>query len=128
MKLTIHQPCALFLEEEVTKVMAESPAGCFAILPRHIDTATALVPGILAYVTPGGGESFVALDGGVMVKQGDRVTVATRTAVRGDLGALHKAIDSMIHEVDERERRARAAVARLEADILRRFMEFGKNA
>ena len=128
MRLTIYQPSEIFLDEEVVKVTGESPAGSFGVLPRHIDMVTALVPGILAYEKPAGGEVFVALNGGILTKQGDRIAVATRMAVRGELGALKKAIETMIHDVDERERKTRAAVARLEADIVRRFVEFGKNA
>jgi F-type H+-transporting ATPase subunit epsilon len=128
MRLTLYQPSEIFLDEEVVKVTGESPAGSFCILPRHIDMATALVPGILAYQTPAGKEVFVALNGGILTKQGERIGVATRMAVRGELGALKKAIETMVNEVDERERKTRAAVARLEADIVRRFVEFGKNA
>lgn len=128
MRLTIYQPSEIVLDEEIVKVTGESPAGSFGILPRHVDMVTALVPGILAYETSAGKEVFVALNGGILTKQGDRIAVATRTAVRGELGALKKAIDGMIREVDERERKTRAAVARLEADMVRRFVEFGKNA
>ncbi|WP_373499915.1 F0F1 ATP synthase subunit epsilon [Desulfococcus sp.] len=127
MKLTIYQPSEIFLEEEVAKVKAESPAGCFTLLPRHIDMATALVPGILSYETPGGREGFAAVNGGILIKQGDQVAVATQMGVQGELGSLKKSVEIMIREVDEKERKTRAAVARLEADFVRRFMEFRKN-
>jgi F-type H+-transporting ATPase subunit epsilon len=128
MRLIIYQPSEIFLDEEIAKVTGESPAGSFGLLPRHVDMATALVPGILAYETPAGAQVFVAINGGILTKTGDRVAVATRMAVRGELGALKKAVEAMISEVDERERKARAAVARLEADMVRRFVEFSKNA
>ena len=128
MNLTIYQPSEIFLKEEVAKVKAESPAGCFTLLPRHIDMATALVPGILSYETPMGKEVFVAVNGGILTKQGEHVAVATQTAVQGELGGLKKEVEIMIRETDERERKTRAAVARLEADFVRRFMEFRKNA
>ena len=127
MRLTIYQPSDVFLDETVTKVLGESPAGGFAILPRHIDMATALVPGILTYETGHGKETFLALDGGILVKHEDQVSIAPRMAIRGDLGALRSAVDKFIDEVDEKERKTRSAVARLEADLVRRFVEFGKN-
>ncbi|MFC1823507.1 F0F1 ATP synthase subunit epsilon [Thermodesulfobacteriota bacterium] len=127
MTLKIFQPSNVFLEQSVSKVVAEGPAGSFGILPRHIDLATALVPGILSYETVSGKESFVALNGGVLVKQGTQVSIATRTAIEGELGKLKNEVDKMITDVDERERKARTAVARLEADLVRRMMEFGKN-
>jgi F-type H+-transporting ATPase subunit epsilon len=126
MKLTIYQPSEIFLDTEVIKITAESPGGGFGLLPRHIDLATALVPGILSYETPDGQEVFVALNGGILTKQGDHVSVATPMAVHGPLGDLKKAVEEMIHGVDEKERKARVAVAILEADFVRRFMEFCK--
>ena len=125
MRLKVFQPSKVFLDEAVEKVMAEGPAGSFAIRPRHLDMATALVPGILSYWTAQGQENFLAVNGGILVKQGDNVLVATRMAISDELGALHQAVERFINEVDDRERKARSAVARLEADFVRRFVEFG---
>lgn len=127
MKLRVFQPSHVFLDEDVAKVLAEGPEGAFGIRPRHLDMAAALVPGILTYQPPGGGENFMAVNGGILVKQGDIVQVATRMAVSGELGLLHETVDRFINDLDERERKARSAVARLEADFVRRFVEFGKN-
>ena len=87
---------------------------------------TALVPGILSYETAPGKEAFLAVNGGILVKQGEQVFIATRTAVRGELGALREAIERFVNKVDEMEKKTQSAVARLEADFIRRFMEFGK--
>ena len=73
-------------------------------------------------------EEFLAVDGGILVKEGETVSVATLMAVKGDLGILRKTVETFIGEQDERERKTRSAVARLEADFIRRFVEFGKNA
>ena len=126
LRLKIFLPAEIMLDTEVNKIVGESPFGSFAILPGHIDVASALVPGILAYYT-GMQESFLAVNGGILIKQGDTVSVATRMAVKGDLGELKNTIDKIINEIDERERKTRTAVARLEADLVRRFVEFGKN-
>jgi len=127
LRLKIFQPSEIFLDTLVTKVVGESPAGSFAILPRHIDMATALAPGILSCETEDRGTTFLALNGGILVKQGDQISIATRLAIGGELGALRKEVDRIINEVDERERKTRSAVARLEADFVRRFVEFGKH-
>jgi F-type H+-transporting ATPase subunit epsilon len=126
MKLKIYIPSAVFLEAEVLKVMAESPRGHFCLLPRHIDVVTALVPGILSYVTAAE-ERFVAVDSGILVKKGDEVLVSTRHAAGGTLGELKREVDRMLVDIDEHERKTRSSVARLEADFVRRFVEFGKN-
>lgn len=127
MRLTLFLPSEIFLDEEVKKVIAESPAGSFCLLPRHIDYLTALVPGILCYVLPAGEEHFLAVDGGLLVKQQDRVLVVTRRAVRGVLGQLRQEVEFMLADLDDKEKSTRTALARLEAGFLRRFMEFGKN-
>ena len=76
MKLKVYTPSDIFLNREVKKVVAESPAGSFCILPRHIDYVTALTTGILSYLTPEDEERFLAIDKGVLVKLADEVRVA----------------------------------------------------
>jgi len=127
LKLKVFQPFDVFLDEVVDQVVAEGTEGAFGLRPRHLDMAAALVPGILTYWPPGGGEIFIAVNGGILVKQGDTVRVATRMAVSGELGGLHETVSRFVNDMDERKRKARSAVARLEADFVRRFVEFGKN-
>jgi F-type H+-transporting ATPase subunit epsilon len=125
-KLNILVPSHVFELVEVDEVIAEGPQGSFALLPRHIDVASALVPGILTCITPEGDELFFAVDEGVLVKQGDDVFVSVRTAAKGELGELRETVVRMTMDVDEKERMAQSAVARLEASFVRRFVELGK--
>ena len=127
MQLTIYEPSDIVLEVAATKVVGEGPAGSFGILPRHIDFVTALVPSILAYETDTGEEEFLAVKGGILVKQKDHVRVVTLMAVKGKLGELKQALKQMITVVDEQEKKARTAVAKLEANFIRRFMELEKH-
>ncbi len=126
MRLKIYAPSDIFLDREVRKVVAESPAGSFCILPRHIDYVTALTTGILSYLTPEDEEAFLALDEGVLVKQGNEVQVAAEWVIGGELGELRRQIEHMMSDAGEREKKTRNSMARLEADFIRRFMEFGK--
>lgn len=128
MRLKIFNPPKVFLDEEVSKVVAESPAGSFGIRPRHLDMASALVPGILSYWTVQGEETYLAVNGGIFIKQGENAFIATTMAVAGELGELNVTVAKFLNDVDEKERTSRSAVARLEAAFVRRFMEFGKNA
>ncbi len=126
MKLRITLPTERFLDKEVHKVKAESPMGEFTLLPRHIDYATSLVPGLLSYTEREGGEErFLALDRGMLVKRGDEVLVAVAKAVQGELGELKRAVEEMLEARDDSERKSRTAEARLEADFVRRFVGFG---
>lgn len=123
MKLKILLPAEVFLVEEVTKVIAEAENGLFCLLPQHIDFTAALIPGILSF-TAGENDIYLAIDSGTLVKHGSEVLVSTRNAVKGpELGALKKVVIKQFEEIDEREKKARSAAAKLEIDLLRRFLE-----
>ena len=123
MNLKILLPAEVLLTEEVTKVVAEAENGLFCLLPQHVDFTAALVPGVFSY-TAQDGEHYLAVDGGTLVKHGSEVLVSTRNAVQGpELGTLKSVVIKQFEEIDEREKKARSAAAKLEVDLLRRFME-----
>jgi F-type H+-transporting ATPase subunit epsilon len=126
-KLKVLLATEVLVDTEVTKVTAEARNGAFCLLPRHVDFATALVPGILSFQRDAGDEVFVALDGGILVKCGPEVLVSTRNAVTGpDLGQLKRTVEEKFEVLDERERTARSALAKIEAGFVRRFLEIQK--
>lgn len=128
MTLKILLPTEVFLDQQVTKITAEAPNGSFGLLPRHIDFVTALVPGLLIFQTDQGVEEVLAVDEGILVKRGPEVLVSTRRAVRGpELGRLKWMIDEQFKALDERDRKARSAAAKLEADLVRRFMDLSRH-
>lgn len=124
MRLKVFAPTEVLIDADVTKVVAEALDGSFGILPRHIDFVAALAPGILAYVDSAEQERFVGIDEGTLVKRGTDVLVSTRSAVPGDdLRTLRDIVEKRFLELDDRERSARSALARLEAGVIRRFIE-----
>lgn len=128
MTLRVLIPKKVLLEEPVNKVTAEAVNGSFTLLPRHIDFVTALVPGILVFEAADGSEHFVAIDQGVLVKCEDEVFLSTRNGVRGlELEQLQATVREQYEVHDERERLARSASAKLEADLVRRFMELDRH-
>lgn len=127
MRLKVLLPTEIMLDIAVTKVIAEAENGSFCLEPRHIDFVSALVPGLLSYVSTDGSEGFLGIDEGILVKCGREVRVSTRDAVRGDdPAALHSAILQRIGELDERERQARGVLARLEAGVAKQFLDLQK--
>ncbi len=123
MNLRILLPTRILIDRPVDKVIAEAENGSFCLLPRHIDMVAALVPGLLSF-TSDRQEQFVAIDEGVLVKNGPDVLVSVRDAVIGpDLGLLRLMVTERFEALDEREKRARSALVRLEADFVRRFIE-----
>lgn len=126
MTLRILLPHAVLWEGgDVRRIVAESGGGQFGLLPRRLDCAAALTPGILTYETGAGGEQFVAVDRGVLVKTGPEVVVSVRHAVAGaDLGHLRRLVEAEFRRLDETERRARALLARMESEIIRETTRF----
>lgn len=126
MRLRVLAPTEIVVDEPVKRIVAEAEDGAFCLLPRHIGFVTALAPGLLSYETPEGEEVFLAVDEGILVKCGDEVRVSTHYAARGpDLDHLRETVERRVRAIDDRERRARSALARLEADLVRRFVELG---
>jgi F-type H+-transporting ATPase subunit epsilon len=127
MKLKVLLPAEIFLHEETDKIVAEAANGFFCLLPQHADFTAALAPGILSY-TAGDRETHLAVDGGTLLKRGEEVTVSTRNAVRSDeLARLKDVVIRQFEEIDEREKKARTAAAKLEVDLLRRFLEISEH-
>jgi F-type H+-transporting ATPase subunit epsilon len=124
MKLTILLPGRTLVDRQVAKVVAEAPNGSFCLLPRHVDFATALAAGIVAFTTPEGAEVFVAVDEGVLVKQSAAVRISTPNAVMGeDLGRLSERVEEQFHQRDQRQQRALQAMNKIEAGFVRRFLD-----
>ena len=125
MRLKILLPERILMNEEVQKVSAEGEDGSFTLLPKHVDFASSLVPGLVSFVDKDGHEGFLAAEQGILVKCGSEVMISTRVAVLGDeLGTLEQIIDERFKVIDERERKTRSALAKMEADLSRRFFEW----
>jgi len=126
MNLKILLPFKVFAEKAgVSRIVAETHAGSFGLLPHRRDCVAALEPGILIYETEANGEVFVAVDGGVLVKTGPDVLVSVRRAMGGaDLGQLRQAVEKEFLALDEHEQSVRSVLAKLETGFLRRFATF----
>ena len=126
MKLKVLLPFEVLAEKTgVSRIVAETRAGTFGLLPRRLDCVAVLVPGILIYETESDGEVFLAVDEGVMVKTGPDVLVSVRRALGGaELGQLRDAVAQEYLALDQHEQKVRAVMAKLESGFLRRFDAF----
>lgn len=123
MRLQIHLPTDILVNASVTKIVAEAENGSFCLLPRHVNFVTSLAAGILTYTDDQIKDHFVGVAHGVLVKTGSEVLVSVEYGVEGsDLGELQNDVRVYFENVNERERQAVSAAARLEADFVRRFL------
>ncbi|QBQ56584.1 F0F1 ATP synthase subunit epsilon [Nitrosococcus wardiae] len=124
MHLKVLLPTEVLADEVASKVTAEARNGSFCLLPRHIDFVAALVPGILVFTTEDKKENYLAVDEGTLIKCGQEVLISTLNGVRStDLESLKATVEENFLHLDEYERITRTALARLEAGVIRRFME-----
>ena len=122
--LKILLPAEILMEQEVKKIVAEAENGSFCLMPNHIDFVATLAPGLFTYERAEGGQEIMAMDVGTLVKKGSDVLVSTRNAVRApDLGKLKQVVVQQYDILDEREKMVRSASAKLEASLIRRFVE-----
>ena len=126
MNLKVLLPFGIFADETgVTRIVADTCAGSFGLLPHRLDCVAALVPGLLVYETEAQGEVVVAVDEGVLVKCGTDVFVSVRQAVGGtDLGQLRASIEREFLSQDAQAQDVRSVMAKLETGFLRRFASF----
>ncbi len=126
MHLKLLRPTEVVIDQPVLKVAAEGVSGSFCLLPHHVDIVTPLVPGLFAFESEAHETVFLAVDEGVLVKQGAAVWVSVRQAGQGDhLDTLQQAVQQQFHQLDEREQRARSMLTRLETSLVREFIDLG---
>lgn len=125
MNLKILLPYKIYAEKTgVSRIVAESRAGSFGLLPHRLDCVAALTPGILVFETEPDGEVYLAVDEGVLMKSGRDVLVSVRNAIGGtDLGKLREAVELEFFNLDEQEQNVRSVLAKLESGFVQRFAE-----
>lgn len=129
MTLTVWLPHEILLEERCDRIKAEAENGWFGMLPKHVDFVTALVPGVMMFQAEGKPEQYLAIDHGVLVKCGPKVSISTRNAVRGtNLEQLKNEVEAQFRARDARDRAVHAYELKLEADLVRHLLEAEKNA
>jgi F-type H+-transporting ATPase subunit epsilon len=126
MNLKVLLPFQIFADKTgVSRIVAETREGSFGLLPHRLDCVAALTPGILVYQTEAEGESYLAVDEGILVKAGTEVLVSVRRASGGtDLGQLHTLVEKEFLTLDEREKSVRSVMTKLESGFLSRLAAF----
>ena len=126
MRLEILLPYQVFARVDgVMRIVAETPEGAFGLLPNRLDCVMALTAGILTYETREQGEAYVAVDEGILVKNGEAVLIAVRNAIGGlALGKLREAVEREFVNIEDEEKQMRSVLARLESGFLHRFAEY----
>jgi F-type H+-transporting ATPase subunit epsilon len=127
--LEILVPYGALLRTRAASVQAADSSGRFGILPGHTAFLTVLVPCVLMYREPGGGEKYAAIDAGVVMADRDRVSIVARDAVLAPgLEEVADAAQAMFEGRRGQEHTARAAFAELETSLLRELRKAGRTS
>ena len=123
MQLQVLLPFKVFGSyDAIESIVLETPAGAFGLLPHRRDCVAALEPGILTITAKGQNPDYMAIDEGVMVKNGQQVWVSVRNAHTDvDLETLRESVKTVFLTLTEQEREVRAVLARLESGFMRGF-------
>ena len=119
-------PGRVFLDEQaVERLVVSTDQGSLGVYPRRQDFVAALAPGILTYQTESQGETYLAVDRGIIVKTSYEVLISAHSATKGEgLGSLKEAVEKEILTLDEIDSSTRTTLRQLETDMFRRIMEF----
>ncbi len=126
MHLKIMVPERINTALHVHKIIAESYNGFFCLKPRHIDFTTALKPGILYYYI-NNEEHIVAVDNGVLVKCGLKISVSVLNAFKGEsLKELEQQVQAEFNKAQQLEKASVQALKNLEAELVQHFVNLQK--
>lgn len=79
----------------------------------------------MSYEVEDRGETYLAVDRGIIVKTSYDILVSAHSATRGEgLGSLKEAVEKEILALDEIDSNTRTTLRKLETDMFRRIMEF----
>jgi F-type H+-transporting ATPase subunit epsilon len=120
LELEIIAPDRMLLEDRVVSLQAADASGRFGLRTGHEDFMTVLVPCVVRYQVETGAERFAAVDGGVLLLERGRISIATRDAVVAErIEQVADAAAAMLASRREKEQAARSGFAELETTLLR---------
>jgi F-type H+-transporting ATPase subunit epsilon len=127
LELQILVPDALVLNTRVSEVQAADATGRFGLRPGHERFVTFLVPSLLVYTDEEGRERYAAVDGGVLLLEGDRVSVVTREAVLADrLEDVAKQAAVILDARRRQEQHAQVEFDELQIALVKQLARMGK--
>ena len=127
MKLRVLTPTEVILEQDVVHVTAEDPTGSLGIRAGHATLVTPLVPSVVHARSSNGQNQYVAVNGGVMLVDGDVVEIVSRQAIVGkDLEHLETHVVSNFEKEIREDQANRAAFEKLRVSFMRGVIEYDK--
>ena len=120
--LEILVPDGSVVETQVEDLQAADGSGRFGLLSNHEAFLTLLTPCVLQYRDTEGRTRYAAADGGILLMEDSRTSIATREAVVADrLEEVADAAATMLAVRRAQEKEARAEFADMQAELVRQL-------
>lgn len=91
--LEIITPEKIIYKDEVDEIVAPTESGEIAILPNHINLLTQVIPGELI-IKKGTTQQYLAITGGFLEVQGNKITVLAEYAVKAQDIEVARALEA----------------------------------
>ena len=115
-------PDGVVAKERISSLEAADASGRFGIWPHHAPFFTVLAPCVLIYRSEGGGEQYAAVDGGVLLVETGRASIASREALTSPhLEDVAGKARALLAARRAQERSTSSAFAELEASLARQL-------
>ncbi len=117
--LEVLVPDGLVVQAQIKSLQATDESGRFGLLPAHQDFLTLLVPCVVIFRDSADREHYVAVDGGVLLLEKNRIAITTREAVAVDhYDEVADAAAKMLKARRLHERAAQGEFAELQSTLL----------
>ena len=120
-------PTELKRYDEIERVRLSDEDGAITLLERHLDYVTALAACVVELVPAEGGSVFLGVDGGILVKKGSEVRIASFRGIEGEsVETLWKRMEESFRKKEENARKVRSILTKLEVDLAKGLFKEGE--
>ena len=127
MKVDFAFPTEIKKYDEIERVRFADEDGAITLLERHLDYVTALAVCVVELVPAEGRSTFVGVDGGILVKKGGEVRIASFRGIEGEsIEELWSRMEESFRKKEENARKVRSILTKLEVDMAKRLFQEGE--
>jgi F-type H+-transporting ATPase subunit epsilon len=117
-------PDGVLVEEPILSLQGADASGRFGLWPNHERFFTILVPCVLSFLRRDGRPRYAAADGGVLLLEDNRLSIASREALVAErLEDVADAAAAMFRARQTQERAARSAFVELELSLVQQLRQ-----
>ncbi|MFP4563579.1 MAG: hypothetical protein ACLFRY_09765 [Spirochaetia bacterium] len=127
MKVDFAFPTEIKGYDGIERIRFADEDGAITLLERHLDYVTSLAACVVELVPAEGRSTFVGVDGGILVKKGGEVRIASFRGIEGEsVETLWKRMEETFRRKEENARKVQSILTKLEVDLVKRIFQEGE--